>query len=310
MAIAFEIIGLNFLKRIFQQNILYVLPVIILVSCHQNRVEIDDDVLLRISDRSLTKNEVIDLIPQGLQKEDSVKLFNAIVNDWINSELLSDFAEERIGNIEEIEKKVKKYRNQLIVQEYLTKMSESRNNKIDDREIKDYYEQHISELKTDMPLVKGVFIKVISSLEGKEEISALLKEDKEGNIDKLEQNWLDALVAYEYFKDEWVDWETLTELIPYRFGNPDQFLSNNKYFETEIGDYTYILQICSYLPTGSEQPYEFASHWITRLLKQEDLNQYEKQLVESLIKESIKDNKLEVVNYDPLTHKWKDSINQ
>ena len=43
--------------------------------------------------------------------------------------------------------------------------------------------------------------------------------------------------------------------------------------------------------------------WITNLLTQIDINQFEENLVESLIKKSIKENKLETPGYDPLKHR-------
>lgn len=266
-----------------------------------------DNILLRVGDKELREEDIIEKIPTGLNPLDSARLFQALTEEWVSNHLLSDFAEERLGNIDEIEKKVEDYRNQLIVQEYLNQMTESRTKKIEDKEIREYYDLHKKELLTELPLIKGVFIKVNKSTGGREEIKRLLTEDKEGNIDLLEQNWLDVCLAYDYFKDKWIDWETISGLIPFRFGDADKFLENRSYFETEYGDYAYYLLISDYLPGGSEQPFEYASIWISGLLDQKSKEKYKEELIENLLKKGIKEHRLEPVSYNPLTHEKEES---
>lgn len=273
--------------------------IIFLVSCEHESTE-DEDVLLKIGDKSLKRQDVESLIPSGLMSGDSVNLFHNIVEHWIKDELLTGFAEERLIDFNIIDRKVKDYRNKLIVEEYLRLMSMNQKPEIDQSAVKEYYDLHKNELKTELPLVKGVFIKISSDVRGKDEIRHLLSNDENDHIDLLEKNWMDKALSYDYFKDKWVDWETVARQIPYRFGDIEEFLKQNKYFETNHGDCTYYLQITDYLPGGSEQPFEYASGWISRLLTRIELNDFENNLIESLIKKSIEEKKLEVINYDPV----------
>lgn len=263
--------------------------------------------LLKIGDNTLSLREVEAQIPQGVLPADSVNLFNAIVDGWIHNELLSSFAEEHLGDTGEIDRMVENYRRKLIVQEYLKRMRESQKMNVDEKEVREYYENHKKSLVSEMPLVKGVFIKISSSAEGKEEIEHLLSMDSPESVDILEENWLDEALDYDYFKDRWVDWESVSSLIPYRFGDADKFLSANKIFHTDYGDCSYYLQISEYLPSGEIQPYEYASEWIESLLGRVDLNLYETTLVSSLIEEAIKENKLQMIGYDPIKHEMIES---
>lgn len=275
------------------------------ISC-EKKVELPDNVLLQYGDNTLTYDEVISQIPVYLSGTDSAAMFRTLVDNWIKDNVLAEFAEERLYDIENIDKKVKEYRNQLIVQEYLSKMRDTQTPKVEEHRVKEYYDQHRRELKLEVPLVKGIFMKVNSNARNKEEIKRLIASDDTEKIDKLERDWLDKSLEYNYFRDKWIDWETLTNMIPYRFGDPDKFLSENKYFETEYGDCTYYLVITEYLPTGEEQPYEFAKSWITGILTQGELAEYERVLVESLVNKSIKEKKLDAVGYDPIRHEMKE----
>lgn len=279
-----------------------ILNFIFLTSCGNKEKDVQEDLLLRYGDEELTEQEIIDKIPKGIHPADSTAMFRSLVDSWIKDHVLVDFASQRLPDLEAIERKVRDFRNTLIVQEYLTRMRESQPLKIDELKVKEYYDRHRHELKLEVPLVKGIFLKINSAASGKEEIKSLLSSKDVSSIDKLEQEWLDRALEYNYFRDKWIDWETLTSLIPFRFGDPEIFLKENNYFETEYDDCSYFLQISDYLPAGSEQPYEFASTWIGGLLNRSNLSDYEQSLTHSLVTKSIKENKLELLGYDPLTH--------
>lgn len=274
-----------------------------LMSCSSGKKE-ESGVLLRYNDRVLTLDEVEEMIPDGILPADSAALFKAIVDGWIQDNVLSSFAEERLDDLTAIERKVKDYRNSLIVQEYLGKMRESHKPEVDEVMVKEYYDRHRNDLKLETPLVKGIFLKINSKSKGKEEIKQLISSDDPAKIDKLEQDWMDRALEYNYFRDKWIDWESVVGIIPHRFGNPEKFLSDNRYFETEYGDCSYYLQVTDYLPAGEEQPYSYAKIWIEALLTQKDIKDYEQALVTSLIEQSIKEHKLEMVEYDVLKHEY------
>ena len=272
----------------------------LLASC-EKREERPSDILLRYGDHELSKEEVVAQIPVWIQPGDSANLFSAIVEGWLKDQILTEFAESKLEDLSSIERRVRDYRNSLIVQEYLSRMRESKPPKIEENRIKEYYNQHQSELRLEEPLVKGIFLKISSNLRGKEEIPSLLSSDNPADIDRLEREWMDRSLEYKYFKDKWMDWGTLTSKIPYRFDDPEKFLEENRYFETEYGDCIYYLQISEFKKSGDIQPYEFASSWIRGLLTHGDLSEYEDKLVNEIISKAIKENKLELVVYDPLT---------
>ena len=275
--------------------------IIFAASCNEKE-DNKEDVLLQYGDHKLTKEEVEDMIPKGISKKDSANLFNSIVYGWLKEVVLSDFAEEQLYDTGSIDRKVRNYRNSLIVQEYLSRMQESHTPKIDEDKIKDYYDLHRNELKLEVPLVKGIFMKFNNGIENREELRKLFSTDNPENIDILEQEWMDKSLEYNYFRDKWMDWETLSYLIPYRFEDPDRFLKDNKYFEVEFGDCIYFLQVSDYILCGDIQPYDYARTWIENVLTQGSLADYERVLVNSLINEALKDDKLQMIGYDPIKY--------
>ena len=112
------------------------------------------------------------------------------------------------------------------------------------------------------------------------------------DIDRLENDWMEAALQYDYFGNKWIDWQVLADQIPYRFHSPDSFLESSRNFETTNNGSTYIFHISEYLPSGSVQPYEFAAAAITEVLEQSKISTYEKALVSSLVKKAVKDGRL------------------
>ncbi|MCH5225686.1 MAG: hypothetical protein J1D77_06775 [Muribaculaceae bacterium] len=266
---------------------------------HQNDPQ---DVLMKYGDQTITLEDVESRIPQGLSVQDSVALFNAILDGWVRDVVLAEFAEERLIDTERIDRKVRDYRNALIVEEYLRRIRESQNPKIDESQVLEYYEHHKGELKLEQPLVRGLYLRVNSEAKGREDIKNLISSDDPDKIDRLEREWLDRALDYKYFRDKWIDWESLSRLMPSRLPSPETLKEDSLYFEMENEDCVYYLQLTDILPAGETQPFEYARAWIIEMLTQGNINDYEDSLVESLVEKSIKDNKLEIVGYDPVSH--------
>lgn len=261
------------------------------------------DVLVSMGDTVLTVEDVVDRIPVGLSSADSLALFQNIVDNWIEGMVLTDMAENKLSKIEDIERKVADYRNRLIVMEYMKRMREGKHFKVSTDSVRSFYEKHRHEMIAETPLVKGIYLKVPETSAVIKEIRESVFDASETSIDRLENNWIGEAVQYDYFANEWVDWSVIADQIPYRFYDPDAFLSSTHNFETSTNGQTYLLHVSDYLPSGSELPFEFASSRITAILEQAKMVDYEEALVRSLIKKAIKEKRLVTVGYDPLTHK-------
>lgn len=283
------------------------------------------DVLLEYGDSMLRKSEVVAKIPTGLTPADSSALFRTIVENWVEEMLLAEMAEERIDDIDEIERKVAAYRRQLIVARYLRSIREAGRRRADKESIQEYYNAHSSEMKLETPIVKGIYVKVPANSESLDDIRKWVRSATDTSIDNLEKYGLGQALQYDYFKDKWLDWQTIADQIPYRFYDPENFLAgltgpgesmedkhgkkdtagNGGYFETEKGGSVYMLHITAWLPAGSEMPYEFATSRIAQTIEERETADYERRLISSLYKRARKEKKLRIISFDPALDKKK-----
>lgn len=265
--------------------------------------ESEERVLLTIDGEQLTMESVVSRIPVGIDPADSAALFKEIVDVWVSERILGKLAQRQLPNIEEIERKAASYRNRLIAREYLRQMRESKEIKVPSDSVRRFYDVHKSELLTERPLVKGLYLKIPSSSEWLDEVRRLMADASDESMERIESHFGSEVLQYDYFANVWVDWQTVADLIPYRFYDPDAFLKSTRDFETSYNGSTYILHITDYLPSGSEQPFEFAKSKIEAILRQISLSAYEENLVVSLLEKGIKDGKVVKGEYDPVSHR-------
>lgn len=263
----------------------------------------EDDILLIMGDSMLTMHDVIERIPVGLSASDSVELFDRLVKGWIENMVLLDLAREKLPDLDEIEQKVSAYRNRLIVMSYLAKVRSNSKHKVSEDSIRKFYARYHKEMLAERPLVKGLLLKFPESVAGLNEIKRCVFTADDKSLDELERKWAADALQYEYFENTWVDWQNIAEQIPYRFFDPDAFVSSTKNFETSSGGSVYLLHISEYLPSGSELPYEFSAPRIRAILEQAKVSNYEEALVESLTRKAIAEDKLVVVGYDPVSRR-------
>lgn len=274
--------------------------VMVFTGCHKDKPAETDNrqVLVEVGDSTLYLNDVERQIPSGLNPQDSLALFNSIVENWLKSMIMKDVAASNIDDFEKINKLTEEYRNNLIIEQYL-KSKEEEIEKISSAEIEDYYSNHQESLELQYPLVKGIFIKIPDTDDKYNSIKKWIFNGNSASIDNIEKYGLKEAALYELFKDHWIDWNEIADEIPYRFYDADAFLSSTKNFETSYGGWTYLLHIYDYVPAGEKIPKEYANKLIEEILRKERVTLLRKNLLNSLYKQGVKEKKIKPGLYDP-----------
>lgn len=259
--------------------------------------------LVTVGDTTLTLHHVLEKIPDGVTAADSATLFAGIVETWMQDALLRQVASENMVDMEKIDRMTREYRERLIVNEYMHRMQIGRTPAVEESKVKAYYQAHGAEMQLEHPLVQGIYIKVDADADHLSDLRRWMRSATPQSVDNIEKYGLTGALHYDYFKDRWVDWQQLAESIPYRFGNPDEFVSTHRDFETTVNGSTYILHISRYLNSGQVMPYDFASNIIRESLQQEDREAYGRQLLSELTERARAEGRLKTPGYDLTTHK-------
>lgn len=253
-------------------------------------------ILVKIGDKTLTREDLISNMPQGLSQTDSTRIARAFIRSWVDTRLMADYGAEAIGDMTEIDKLTEQYRNQLIAHEYRRKIIASEtSNAFSPDSLKAFYDANSRIFVARQPLVRGIYIKIPDDAPNLKTIKKFYKSSKLEDIDRLEKECLDAAVHYDYFKDRWVEWDQIDSRIPADLSvNPDGLLKVKKDYETIADGFVYLLYVSDYIPTGHTIPFEAATDQIVQELtfrRQVDLD---REMRRQLLKEASEKGAIEI----------------
>lgn len=273
-------------------------------SCSKGNASADNvidtsDVLVMVGDSAICIHDVANRIPHGIDEADSAAMARAIIDGWIERMLLTDIATDNVEDLEEIDRMVEDYRKKLLIATYKRNLRESHIAEIDKKRVDEYYKSNQDDLKLEMPVIKGLYLKLPSDADRLSDVRRWMQTATPDAINALERYGLKEAIEYSFFQQKWIDWTTIARQIPYNFGDPDEFVAKHQDLVTSHRGITYLLHITEWLPTGSEMPREIADPLIRERLETLHGEALEKEMMGNIYQQALKEGKLKYVNYNP-----------
>lgn len=252
-------------------------------ACAGSHKELPEDAIVAVGDNVLTRADLHSAMPGGLSPDDSAAFAQAYTHNWIDRKLISDVASRDV-DMDEIDRLVSEYREELIMTYYRREMVRRADNaEFSPDSLRAYYNSHISEFVIQSPYVKGVYLKVPDGSPSLDRLRRLYKSDAAADIDRLEQEAAVSAIHYDYFVDRWVDWEQIESRIPTDFPQGVMsFLQSGQPLEVSSGGYTYLLRITEYLRPGSPMPFDAAAPIVIDRLRNRLRRAYDTRLLQEI----------------------------
>ena len=270
--------------------------VLLLVAC--NRIfqsSEDDPVVARADDKYLRKSEITGKIPAGLGERDSMTLAQNYINKWVQNEILTMKAREKLSSAEQdFTQQLEEYRSSLLLYSLDQKLvSLYMDTNVTETEIQAYYNNNRSQFELKGNILKFDFIKLKKRSRYTGEFRRLLKasdyQSRERLMSYAEKNALDY-----WFPTEWIPLNQLLNEMPLEVENQALFLRRTTYTETEDSLFMYMLRINDYRTTDSISPLEFEKDKVRNIiLNGRKLNLLEQKRQE-IIDEAFKKDQAEI----------------
>lgn len=272
----------------------------LLVACGSRADDavVNDSFAARVGKSTLTFDELKEKIPYGLSADDSVKFISAYVRQWVEGQLISEVAAKNVGNLEEIDKKVEAYRNELLMMEYRRLMYEEHApSTLSDDSLKAFYDLHKGEFKLASPMVKGLYVKVPDNFPHLSDVKKWIKSGSAADVDHLEKLQLsnDGEMEYDYFLDSWTDWTLVSGRMPLDFSaTPEMVSQSGKIVEMARGGDCYFLKIADVLRSGSPAPFDAVKESIRDYIASDNRLDYDRRLRQRLYEQGLADGDVEI----------------
>lgn len=269
------------------------LVLIVLAACHTEHDHRGKTPLVEAGGQFLYREDLQTVIPPGISSADSLSFAERYIREWVEDALLYEKAKNNIPDNDRIEALVDNYRKTLIVHTYQQQLIEQRlKDEISDEEVRNYYESNKNLFLVDVPLVRGVFVKVPLRSPGVNKVRTWYKKNTPENRDQLERYSFQHAVGYEYFYDRWVSARDVIDKIPLTVDNPEQYLAEHAYVETKDTANYYFLHVDAYLKKGEQKPLEFAQAEIRGILSNMKRVAFMREVKEELYERATKRNRI------------------
>lgn len=237
-----------------------------------------------VYNQNLYKEDVQDLLPKNIDKEDSIVLMRNVINNWATKQLLLRKAEENNSQTDntEINKLVRDYRQALLINGYKERLIKQQlDTVISEEEITNYYAENSQNFRLNEELVKTRFIHFSTDLIDKKEVIKLFRKGTLEDLEELEMKQL-SFKSVMLNDSTWSSLENVLLKTPF---SRDNLLKKTKFLQKEDSLGVYLVAIKDVLRRNDIAP----KSYIEPTIKQMILHQRKLQLIRDIEKIIVKD---------------------
>lgn len=229
----------------------------------------------------LFEADIANLAEPGMSSEDSARITEQYVRNWIKKELL---VREATSNVRidqsEIDRKVADYRYTLLSYEYQKlKIQQLLDTTVTDEEILSYYTENQENFALRQNIIRGRFLKINQRAPKKADARRWIKSSRRQDLNYLKDYAFQFASSYSLEDSTWLKFDDITKNSPFStLTNKIQFLRTTQYTEETDSLYLYLLKIDDYKISEEISPLEFVREDIKNII----LNKRKVELAKSL----------------------------
>lgn len=260
-------------------------------SCDYFKASSKPDAVARVNDYYLYSDEIADLIPENVSKEDSAVIINNYINRWATNKILISAAEINLNQEkqDQLNKLVNQYKLDLYSKAYIEEVvKQSVDTVIAREEIEKYYSENKENFKTNATLVRLRYIYLEKDNPKFDLIRQKFFDYKKSDRKFWETNAL-QFRKFALNDSVWVEMSQIYSRLP--FINPenrDQYIAPGKSIQHNDGELSYLVKITNVLDKNQIAPLQFIEPTLREVIlnkrKLELIKKFEKDITDDAIK--------------------------
>lgn len=259
-----------------------------LVKQNENK---EDQIIARVGDKFLLRDEILYQESMG----DSVSVFSNQINDWLKKQLLlkSAYQSDELRLL--IDRKVEKYRDDLLLFEFEKLMLMSNpSQEVSLVELENYYDENIEDFILPFNLVQALYAKISLQVPGLNTFISDLRRYPNTDTDKV-LSFIYQFSEKSFIEDSiWVKFDDIVIGTPFPNNiDKNNFLKNRTFYQMRDDEYVYLIKILDKKLKGDFSPLNFEVDVINTII----LNKRKQDLFDKL-RDSIFINSTKGVDYE------------
>lgn len=242
--------------RAYRNVILAFLTVLCAVSCSFLH---DDKLVAKVGSKKLYRSEVVNHIPKGLCREDSLAMARQYIDTWAGELIMNDMASVQLSPKEkDVSKEIEDYRSSLLKYRYEQHYIEERlDTTVTEDQIASMYRNNPSLFQLYVPILKCRYLSFHDNPKLHDSLLKLLCSDDEGDMALLESMAGKTVHKFTSFDGQWIDVVTLARYYGIDYGT--LLVSMNKSIIDIVDNQgeNHIAFVTDYMQAGKIPPLEY-----------------------------------------------------
>ncbi len=224
--------------------------------------------IARVYNKKLYLSDIQNIFYEDMTKNDSIKVKNNYIENWIKNQLLLQKAELNLTDEQKnISRELENYRISLLAYKYKQNLIKQKlDTAFSDQEIEAYYEKNKANFTLDKNIIKLLYIKLPRTVPNIEHVRKIYKSEDKEDLKGLEDYCYQYANKYDYCRDEWIAFDDILNKIPLQVDDQKKYLASNDHIETADGDHYYFIKILDYKLKTMISPLSFVKENVKSIL--------------------------------------------
>ena len=268
-----------------------------LVSCNyfvvQEKEEKSSEIIAIVNTEKLFKEDLKNVLPQNISREDSIVLVKSFINDWAIKQLLLNKAgnNSSLEDINEINDLVNDYRESLLINNYKEMLiNQQLDTVIKEAEIKDFYLKSKGNFRLNEELIKVKYLHFDHKVISKKEFLKLFKSEEIEDLEALEKQQL-SFKYYQFNDSIWTQLDKVLLKLPF---SKENLLKKTKLLQKQDSIGLYLVAIKDVLVRNDTAPLSYIKPTIKQMILHKRKIELIRDIEKIIVKDATKNNNFKV----------------
>lgn len=201
--------------------------------------------IARVFDKELLPSDLINIVPKGTSKSDSIEIVKSYVENWVKQEVILKQALDN-ANLDQasIEEQLANYKNSLVIYSYEQQLVEQKlDTLVTEKELLSFYNNNKDNFELKKSIVKASFIKLPKNAAQLNLVRKWFKSAKPREKADLETYCMQFAADYLFADTAWQYLDDLQAKVPLSRFSEDAILQSGKFLEFTDQNFNYLVHV-------------------------------------------------------------------
>ncbi|MFI5171503.1 MAG: hypothetical protein ACHQFW_03890 [Chitinophagales bacterium] len=278
----------------FKIIIIAILLCLAVTGCNKNKAEENGDAVARVYDKYLYVSDIAGLTKEGISKEDSTRIVNDYIDNWIRQNLILKVAEDNLQSaLADINKQALDYKESLIIYAYERQwLAENLDTIVADDSLENYFENNLKDFRLKTDIYKLAYAVTPSSNKTADSIQYWFSRGIEKYRYNLERYCAANCKQFSINTSIWLNEDDLFKLLPYDMYAEGKFRTKGPVYFND-GENKYYVKVEDFYIAGTTGPYAYYKSGVKDIIINKRKMELLKNTYQNIYADGLKRNNAE-----------------